>query len=75
VFSSRLKGKAPSENHRGSLAALRKRQDNLSATGVSAPQTLFTKYPALEALYDAMHQFRALLKTKSIKQKCLPPSG
>ena len=63
----------PITNHRGSLAALRKRQDNLSAIDRQRLRALFAKYPALAPLYDAMHRLRALLNLKhQTKRACRP---
>lgn len=63
----------PIKNHRGSLAALRKRQDNLSAIDRQRLRALFAKYPALAPLYDAMHRLRALLNLKhQTKRACRP---
>ena len=63
----------PITNHRGSLAALRKRQDNLSPIDRQRLRALFAKYPALAPLYDAMHRLRALLNLKhQTKRACRP---
>jgi transposase len=61
------------KNHRGFLGALRKREDNLSATDCLRLQALFAKYPALQPLYEAMHRLRALLNLKhQTKRACRP---
>ena len=65
----------PIKNHRGSLAALRKREDKLSAADGLRLQALFARYPALQPLYDAMHRLRALLNIKTSNQAGLFSSG
>ena len=61
------------KNHRGFLAALRKRQNNLSPIDRQRLRVLFAKYPALAPLYDAMHRLRALLTLKhQTKRACRP---
>ena len=63
----------PIKNHRGSLAALRKRHENLSAIDHERLKALFAKYPALQPLYEAMHRLRALLNLKhQTKRACRP---
>jgi transposase len=63
----------PIRNHRRSLAALRKREDNVSASDCLHLQGLFGKYAALQPLYDAMHRLRALLNIKhQTKRACRP---
>jgi transposase len=54
------------KNHRGLLAALRKRPDNLSDLD-------FVQYPALEPLYHKMHSIRSLMNRKhQSKRQCRP---
>lgn len=59
------------KNHRGFLAALRKRQDNLVDKDIQRLRALFAQYPALEPLYEKMHQLRTLMSLKhQTKRQC-----
>lgn len=59
------------KSHRGFLAALRKRKDNLLPQDIERLQTLFTKYPALKPLYDTLHRLRNLMTIKhQTKRQC-----
>jgi len=61
------------KNHRGLLAALRKRSDNLTPLDHSRLLILFNKYPALKPLYEKMHSIRSLMNVKhQTKRACRP---
>jgi len=61
------------KNHRGSLAALRKRPDNLTELDRLRLQHLFAKHPALKPLYEKMHALRSLMNHKhQTKRQCRP---
>jgi len=60
-------------NHRGLLAALRKRKDNLTERDLLRLQKLFAKHPALQPLYEKMHALRDLMNLKhQTKRQCRP---
>jgi len=61
------------KNHRGLLAALRKRPDNLTDLDRLRLHQLFDKYPALQPLYEKMHSIRSLMNRKhQTKRQCRP---
>jgi len=61
------------KNHRGLLAALRKRQDNLTDLDRLRLRQLFDKYPPLQPLYHKMHSIRSLMNRKhQSKRQCRP---
>ena len=61
------------KNHRGLLAALRKRLDNLTDLDRLRLRQLFSKHPALKPLYDKMHSIRSLMNIKHrTKRECRP---
>jgi len=60
-------------NHRGLLAALRKRKDNLTENDLLRLQNLFTSFPALQPLYEKMHLLRQLMNIKHrTMRQCRP---
>ena len=61
------------KNHRGCLAALRKRPDNLTERQHWRRLELFKRYPAFGPIYDQMHALCDLLRNKHRnKKECRP---
>ena len=61
------------KNHKGLLAALRKRTDNLTPLDHARRLQLFNKHPALKPLYEKMHSIRSLMNLKhQTKRACRP---
>lgn len=61
------------KNHRGLLAALRKRPDHLTDLDRLRLRLLFTKHPALQPLHQKMHSLRSLMNVKhQTKRACRP---
>lgn len=61
------------KNHRGLLAALRKRKENLTETDQNRLEKLFLQVPALKPLYEKMHELRHLMNKKhQNKRQCRP---
>ncbi len=63
------------KSHRGSLAALRKRPENLSEKQRQRRDQLLTRYPAMRTLYEKMRELWMLLgKRCKTKAQCVPLS-
>ena len=61
------------KNHRGLLGALRKRKDHLNDRDQQRLLRLFSRHPALEPLYEKMHELRELMSFKhQTKRACRP---
>jgi transposase len=61
------------KNHRGSLAVLRKKPENLTEPDKQRLKTLFESHPAFRPLYKQMHRLRALLNQKHRRRReCRP---
>ncbi|NIP95705.1 MAG: ISL3 family transposase, partial [Akkermansiaceae bacterium] len=61
------------KNHRGSLAALRKRPDRLTERQRQRRDELFERYPAFVPIYEQMHALCELLRHKhKRKSECRP---
>lgn len=59
------------KNHRGGLAAMRKRPARLTPRQQSKLQKLFNQYPALIPIHTQMHQLRRLMNRKhQTKRQC-----
>ena len=59
------------KNHRGGLAAMRKRPARLTPRQQSKLQKLFNQYPALQPIHTQMHQLRRLMNRKhQTKRQC-----
>ena len=73
-FLALMRSIAPAlKNHRGSLAALRKRPDRLTPTQRQRRDELFTRYPAFAPLYEQMQALCDLLRNKHCKKsECRP---
>lgn len=59
------------KSHRGSLAAMRKRPENLTDKQRIRLKELFAEHPALEKVYQQMHELRELMnKKEQTKKQC-----
>ncbi len=69
-FMQVIRAVAPQvKSHRGALAAIRKRPENLTHKQKQTLQELMKQFPILEPIYKQMHQLRRLMNHKSKCQK------
>jgi len=69
-FVELLRQLAPQiKHHRGNLAALRTRPDRLFPKQKVALEQLFDHHPAIQPIYEQMHQTNQLMRTKNITAK------
>jgi len=63
------------KHHRGYLACMRKRPEELSEPQKRRLDELFKRHPALQPLYEQMHQLRQLMNRKNCTRKqCRKPA-
>ncbi len=73
-FMELFKSLAPEiKSHRGYLAALRTKPENLSDKRKALLESLFEKHPALKVIYDQLQDTHQLLSHKTLNAKAFKP--
>ena len=61
------------KHHKGALAALRKRPENLKPKQQTRLDELIKKHPILQPIYEKMHSLRTLMNHKDLNKKVAKP--